>query len=89
MKLDRREFLLLRGVLGIEPVEPGYRVCTVMPQRCALEWVRGAVPTGSGAIEVEWRGEQGSVTLPPAVSARLADNRVVEGPGSYRIQIHD
>jgi alpha-L-rhamnosidase len=74
---------LSRGVLGVEAVAPGYRVCTVAPQRCGLEWARGAVPTPPGLIEVEWTGDRGFVTLPRAVSARLADERVVEGPGRF------
>jgi alpha-L-rhamnosidase len=49
---------LSRGVLGIEPIEPGYRVCTVVPQRCSLNWVRGAVPTTRGLIEIEWHGRK-------------------------------
>ncbi len=78
---------LSRGVLGVEPTEPGYRVCTIAPQRCGLEWVRGAVPTPTGVIEVEWHGERGAVTLPQGVSARLAHNRVIEGPGRFAIVV--
>jgi len=44
------------------------------------------VPTPSGSIEVEWHGEKGTVTLPPDVSARLADDREVEGPGSFEVR---
>jgi len=72
-----------RGVLGIEPVEPGYRVCTVAPQRCGLEWVRGAVPTPAGLIEVEWRGTNGKVSLPSGITARLSNGRAVTGPGLF------
>jgi hypothetical protein len=74
---------LSRGVLGIEPTEPGYRSCVVAPQRSGLDWVRGAVPTPKGAIELELDGARGAVTLPAGVSARLADGRVVNGPGRH------
>lgn len=74
---------LSRGVLGVEPLEPGYRVCLVAPQRCGLDWVRGAVPTPAGLIEVEWRGQAGKVTLPAGITARLADGHAVKGPGSF------
>jgi hypothetical protein len=76
-----------RGVLGIEPIEPGYRMCSVEPKRCGLEWVRGAVPAPSGMIELEWRGADGELTLPDGVNARLADGRVVQGPGRSPIAV--
>jgi alpha-L-rhamnosidase len=78
---------LSRGVLGVEPIEPGYRVCTIAPQRCGLEWVRGAVPTPTGIIEIEWHGERGAVTLPPGISARLSDDRVIEGPDRFPVVV--
>jgi alpha-L-rhamnosidase len=55
-----------RGVLGIELTEAGYRVCRVAPQRRALDWIRGAVPTPRGAIAIEWRGFKGEARLPVA-----------------------
>jgi len=76
---------LSRGVLGIEPVEPGYRMCSITPQRCGLEWVRGAVPSPVGLVEIEWRGPKGQVTLPPGVTGRVADGRVVHGSGEFPI----
>ena len=81
--------VLSRGVLGVEPVEPGYRRCSIAPQRCGLEWVRGAVPTPSGVIEIEWHGERGTVTVPRGVSARLADDRVIEGPNRVAVVVSD
>jgi hypothetical protein len=78
---------LSRGVLGVEAVEPGYRVCRVLPQRCGIEWVKGAVPTPRGDIEVEWRGERGFVTLPEAVSARLPGGRIADGPGRFEFPV--
>jgi hypothetical protein len=97
MSIDRRQFLFVsgvaaaaapvmaisRGVLGIEPIEPGYRTCSVEPQRCGLEWVRGAVPTPAGVIEVVWRGASGKLILPSGITARLASGRVVTGLGSF------
>jgi alpha-L-rhamnosidase len=73
---------LARGVLGIDAVEPGYSVCIVSPQRCGLDWVRGAVPTNWGPIEIEWRGTQGEIALPRDVTARLAEGRTVRGPAA-------
>jgi hypothetical protein len=78
---------LSRGVLGIEPVESGYNVCTISPQPCGLDWVRGAVPTNRGPIEIEWRGTRGQLTLPSEVTARLAEGRTIKGPGRFPITV--
>lgn len=74
---------LSRGVLGIAPIEPGYRLCSVAPQRCGLDWVKGSVPVPGGSIEIEWKESQGELTLPPGVSARLSDGRTITGSGRF------
>jgi glycogen debranching enzyme len=74
------------GVLGIDPVEPGYRVCSVAPQHCGLEWVKGAVPTPHGLIEIEWRGATGEVKIPGDVSIRAMDQKLLRGPGAYPLK---
>jgi hypothetical protein len=46
-------------LLGVEPVEPGFRVFRIAPQPPdGLAWARGSVPTPHGLIEVEWRREK-------------------------------
>jgi hypothetical protein len=72
-----------RGVLGVEPVEPGYAVCAIEPQPCGLDSAHGAVPTLSGLIEIEWSGDSGEVKLPPGVAARLAGGKNFRGPGRF------
>ena len=42
--------ILSRYVLGVRPVEPGYKKFLVAPQPGALEWVRGKVPTPLGPV---------------------------------------
>jgi hypothetical protein len=41
-------------VLGIKPVEPGYRKFTIKPKTEGLTWARGAVATPFGPIQVRW-----------------------------------
>jgi alpha-L-rhamnosidase len=74
---------LSRGVLGIEPLEPGYAVCSVEPQSCGLASAHGAVPTPAGLIEIEWTGNSGEVKLPAGVTARLARGKNFRGPGRF------
>ena len=74
-------------ILGVEPVEPGFKVFRVAPQPPdGLAWARGKVPTPHGDIEVAWKREGDglslSLTVPEGASAILADGRVL-GPGSY------
>jgi len=45
-------YLLGRHFLGVEPTSPGFKTYTVRPVLGGLEWMRGSVPTPSGAIEV-------------------------------------
>jgi hypothetical protein len=76
---------LSRGVLGVEPLEPGYALCSVAPQRCGLAWVHGAVPTPHGPIQIEWTANIARVTLPQNVTARLANNTELRGPGTFAV----
>jgi hypothetical protein len=76
-----------RGVLGIEPLQPGYSECVIAPQPCGLDWVKGSVPTDRGPIEIEWLGAQGQITLPSDVSARLTDGSRPKGPGRFSLAI--
>ena len=46
---------LSQHVLGVEIVEPGYRVVRINPHLGDLEWVEGAVPTPFGDIKISHR----------------------------------
>ena len=50
-------------VLGIEPVEPGFRTVRICPHLGDLEWAEGTFPTPYGLIEVRHtKNPDGSVT---------------------------
>jgi hypothetical protein len=74
-----------RGILGIEPLEPGYKLCKITPQKCGIVRVNGSVPTPRGVIEIGWNGTSGEVTIPEGVSALFPDGRIVEGAGTFRM----
>ena len=46
---------LSQHVLGVEIVEPGYKVVRINPNLGNLEWVEGAVPTPYGDIQISHR----------------------------------
>lgn len=79
--------LLSRGVLGVEPLTPGFALCQVTPAPSGIAAGHGAVPTPRGLIEVEWSGGKAEVVLPADTRARLADGRVVAGKGRHTIPL--
>lgn len=50
-------FDLSTDVLGVTPLEPGFRRFRVAPHPADLTWARGAFPTPHGEVEIEWRRE--------------------------------
>lgn len=86
---------LSKYVLGVRPVQPGYRTWLVEPQPGDLGWAAGTVPTPYGPIAVSWQntsqglrlevwvpgGTRGTVGLPVSgADAALSDNgRTVGG----------
>lgn len=79
--------LLSRGVLGVEPLAPGFSLCSVDPRPAGIASGRGSVPTPHGQIEVEWSGARAEVRLPSGTRAKLPDGRVAAGPGRYTIAL--
>ena len=70
-------------ILGVEPVEPGFRVFRVAPQPPpGLSWARGTVPTPHGDIKVAWQREGDnlalSLTVPSDTRAFLANGRMLD-----------
>jgi hypothetical protein len=51
-------------VLGIRPIEPGYRTFVVAPCPGDLAWARGSVATPHGPIHVSWqRNDKGELAI--------------------------
>ena len=51
-------------VLGIKPIEPGYRKFTITPKPEDLKWARGSVATPFGPIQVRWtKTNEGKVEI--------------------------
>jgi alpha-L-rhamnosidase len=46
--------VLSEYVLGIQPVDAGYKTWTVRPQPGTLSWTEGQAPTPHGALSVKW-----------------------------------
>ena len=79
-------YILPAYVLGVRPLEPGFRRVLVEPNPTDLAWAEGRVPTPHGPVGVSWtRGEDAfrievevpagctaQVSLPPAVNLRAS-----------------
>jgi hypothetical protein len=66
--------LLPRYVLGVQPLDPGWKTALVKPHPGTLTSASGKVPTPQGEILVDWeRGETFvlSLALPKGVKARV------------------
>jgi hypothetical protein len=42
-------------ILGIHPIEPGFKHFAISPNIADLEWAKGTVPTVIGTVFVEWK----------------------------------
>ena len=81
---------LYRRIVGIEPVQPGYRVVRIEPDLDAdLEWADGWHETPWGTVRVSWKRDPGEtagvridVRLPPGVEGE------VHLPGPRGSQVH-
>jgi alpha-L-rhamnosidase len=66
-------------VLGVVPLEPGFRVFAVKPEPCGLQYASGSVPTPHGNIELSWKragaGLKVELRVPPSTAAQLPDGR--------------
>ncbi|CAI4217679.1 unnamed protein product [Parascedosporium putredinis] len=54
---------LIRYVLGIQPVEAGFKQWRVAPQTLGLAWAKGQHHTVQGAISVEWKFEDNLLNM--------------------------
>lgn len=87
-------YLLSRYLLGVRPLEPGYRTFAVAPQPSGLDWARGHVPTPSTQIGVTWErtGDRLAVdlTVPDGTVALTqdADGKALRfPPGAHSFQV--
>ena len=52
-----------RHVLGVEPLEPGFRKVRIEPHLGHLDWVEGTFPTPNGLIHVSARKTEDGKTI--------------------------
>jgi alpha-L-rhamnosidase len=65
-------YFLSAYVLGIRPLEPGYKRALIDPQLCDLAWAQGAVPTPQGEISLLAEQRESGLALRIALPAGVA-----------------
>lgn len=88
-------FQLSSEVLGVRPLEPGFRRFAVAPRTEGLMHARGVFPTVRGDVYVGWKKEAGdlrvAVTVPADSEAEFSppagygQERATLGPGTHRL----
>jgi len=62
-------------VLGVRPVQPGFRHFVVTPNPGDIKWAKGSVPTPFGEIDIAWRKSSRrfsmTVSIPQGTSATV------------------
>lgn len=68
-------YFLPAYVLGVRPLEPGFKKVLIQPNLCGLKWAKGNIPTPYGVIEISVREENDSLDvklkLPEGISAKV------------------
>ncbi|WP_353808727.1 alpha-L-rhamnosidase C-terminal domain-containing protein [Agromyces sp. SYSU T00194] len=74
--------LLPEAVLGIRPIDDGWRTVRVAPELGVLEWAAANVPTPAGDLFVHADRERVRLEVPAGVTVRLRGDEV-RGPGAF------
>jgi len=67
--------LLPRFILGVQPLEPGWKTARIVPSIANLKFAKGKVPTPRGPIFIDWQRDDTlfsiSITLPDGMLAKV------------------
>lgn len=83
-------------ILGVRPMENGFKRFFLQIPECEIKWAKGTVPTPFGIISVEWEQVEGGiiirVDIPEGIEGEIIlperckrNNPIVLGPGSHNL----
>ncbi len=82
--------VLQEAVLGVKPLEGGFKLFSFAPKSCGLKTAKGSIPTPSGEIRVSWSVENGtmkaSIEIPQGLEAQLPDGSKLKS-GKHEIEV--
>lgn len=67
--------IISRFVLGVRPLEPGYKRILIAPRPGGLQWAQGKVPTARGPVLVNFQNQTDfrlEIEVPPGTLAQVA-----------------
>lgn len=78
-------------ILGITPIEPGFKRFQIAPHPCGLEWAKGTVPTPIGNIDVSWKkmSNKFEITFRVPKGSNAILKGVLYGPGNHTVKVSD
>ncbi len=82
-------FQMSGRILGVRPLEPGFKSFVIDVHPCGLKWSKGVIPTPYGKIAVSWKNRDGGITLdvsvPKGTTARCGQQTF--GPGRHTVTL--
>lgn len=79
---------LTEDILGVTPVDAGYRTWNIQPHPGTLGWARGSVPTPYGDIAVSWRATHHRFDLHATTPARTSGTIAVPATDSSVVTVN-
>jgi hypothetical protein len=77
--------IIARYVLGITPLEPGFKKISIRPQLGGLKYVKGSVPTVAGKVTVEVTPEKLIFTTPSFTEVTVDNQTLSFKAGTHEI----
>lgn len=82
-------FFLPAQILGVRPSTAGSDVSIVQPRLGDVDWAKGHIQTHSGYVDVEWRREDGAITIDIDAPGGYIAGLPVEGLRNPQVEEHD
>jgi alpha-L-rhamnosidase len=78
---------LSKYVLGVRPIQPGFKTWRIEPQPGDLSWAEGTVPTPYGPIQIKWKKNLRRFTLTVIVPPGTSGTVGVPASGPSALQV--
>lgn len=79
--------IILRHLMGVEPLTPGFETIRIMPQTASLEWAEATVPTIRGSVSVSVNNKPGKYVLKVTIPSNTDAEVYLPLPSSGKYQV--
>jgi len=63
--------IIVRKLMGVEPLQPGFSKVRIRPQTASLEWAKAVIPTVKGDIHIATENKSGEYRLTLTIPANM------------------